>query len=168
MTLHGAPRGGETVMSTFRQEPVRASGRATVRSPRAFTLLETMMALVIIGVGVLAFVDAQASFTRSNNWSSQAATGYLLANEVREFTRHLKRHDPVTGLVLVTSGGSQVLQGWGRENNELTIDDLDDLDDLDGVTFGLGGTYAGPIDAFGHVIPQIGPDGAILMNGNNP
>jgi hypothetical protein len=127
-----------------------------------------MMALIIIGVGVLAFVDAQASFTRSNNWSSQAATGYLLANEVREFSRRLKRHDPVTGLVLVGNGASQVLQGWGREANELTVDDLDDLDDLDGVTFGQGGTFPGPIDAFGHVVPQIAPDGTIEMNGPNP
>jgi prepilin-type N-terminal cleavage/methylation domain-containing protein len=160
-------------MSTFRK-PVRASrpgrrvGARSSFSRPAFTLLETMMALVIIGVGVLAFVDAQASFTKSNNWSSQAATGYLLANEVREFSRRLKRHDPVTGLVIVGSGASQTLVGWGREANELTIDDIDDLDDLDGVTFGLGGTFAGPIDAFGHVVPQIGPDGNIQMNGNNP
>jgi hypothetical protein len=126
------------------------------------------MALVIIGVGVLAFVDAQAAFTRSNNWSSQAATGYLLANEIREFSRRLPRHDPVTGLILTGSGASAVLQGWGREPNELTVDDIDDLDDLDAVKFGPGGTYNGPIDAFGKVIPQIGPDGTIQMNGNNP
>src|SRR6185295_13822857 len=141
MTLHGAPRGGETVMSTFRYEPaanrqVRPRGVRRSSARRAFTLLETMMALIIIGVGVLAFVDAQTSFARSNNWSSQAATGYLLANEVREFSRHLKRHDPVTGLVIVGSGASQTLVGWGREGGELTVDDIDDLDDLDGVTFG--------------------------------
>ena len=59
---------------------------------QGFTLLETMLALVIIGVGVLAFVDAQTSFIRSNNWSSQAATGMLLANEIRELTRTLPRH----------------------------------------------------------------------------
>lgn len=126
------------------------------------------MALVIIGVGVLAFVDAQAAFTRSNNWSSQAATGMLLANEVREFSRRLPRHDPVTGLVLVGSGGTPVLQGWGRESNEVTVDDIDDLDDLDGTVFGSGGTFEGPIDAFGHVVPQVDPDGNVVMNGNNP
>jgi len=147
---------------------VRGRAACRARSSSAFTLLETMMALIIIGVGVLAFVDAQASFTRSNNWSSQAATGYLLANEVREFSRRLKRHDPVTGLVLVGSGASQVLVGWGRETNELTVDDIDDLDDLDGLTFGTGGGFAGPIDAFGHVVPQIAPDGTIQMNGTNP
>jgi prepilin-type N-terminal cleavage/methylation domain-containing protein len=135
---------------------------------RAFTLLETMMALVIIGVGVLAFVDAQAAFTKSNSWSTQAATGMLLANEIREFSRRLPRHDPVTGLTLVGTGASAVLQGWGREPNEITIDDIDDLDDLDGVKFGVGGTYAGPIDAFGHVIPEVTLDGTIEVANGQP
>ena len=129
----------------------------------AFTLLETMMALVIIGVGVLAFVDAQASFTASNNWSSRAATGMLLANEVRELSRRLPRHDPVTGLTLtVTGGGSgSTLSGWGSDAGEITLDDIDDLDDLDGVTFGESGIFPGPIDAFGEVIPDIAIDGSI-------
>jgi prepilin-type N-terminal cleavage/methylation domain-containing protein len=152
-------------MGTAVQHNKRGCSRSRAR--KAFTLLETMMALVIIGVGVLAFVDAQTSFARSNNWSSQAATGMLLANEVREFSRHLTRHDPVTGLVLVGNGASAVLQGWGREPNEVTVADIDDLDDLDGVKFGSGGTFQGPIDAFGNVIPQIAPDGTIEMYGNN-
>ena len=124
---------------------------------RGFTLLESLMALVIIGVGVLAFVDAQSSFIRSNGWSSQAATGMFLAQEVREFSRHLRRHDPVTGLSL--SGGAAV--GWGREANEVAVVDLDDVDDMDGVTFGLGGTFTGPINASGMVIPEIDLTGIV-------
>jgi prepilin-type N-terminal cleavage/methylation domain-containing protein len=150
--------------ATVRQRD-RTRGRKPRSARRAFTLLETMMSLVIIGVGVLAFVDAQAAFTKSNGWSSQAATGMLLANEVREFSRRLPRHDPVTGLILTGSGASVVLQGWGREASELTVDDIDDLDDLDGMKFGSGGTFPGPIDAFGKVIPEISLDGAIEMNG---
>ena len=133
-----------------------------VRSAGAggFTLLETMMALVIVGVGVVAFVDAQASFTKSNSWSSHAATGMLLANEVRELTRRMSRHDPVTGLTLATgAGGATSAVGWGREAGETTVADLDDLDDLDNVVFGLGGTFAGPIDAFGEAVQEIGLDG---------
>lgn len=134
-------------------------GRARARSG-GFTLLETMLALIIVSVGVLAFVDAQAAFTRSNNWSSRAATGMLLANEIRELARRLPRHDSVTGLTLTQSGGSQALSGWGREAGEVSVDDLDDLDDLDGVIFGDGGTFPGPIDAFGFVVP------AVDLNGN--
>lgn len=146
--------------------PVRRA-RARLSRP-AFTLLESMLALVIIAVGVLAFVDAQASFTRTNNWSSQAATGMLLANEIREFSRRLSRHDPVTGLYLTGTAPNQTLQGWGRENGETTVDDIDDLDDLDGVTFGLGGTFPGPIDAFGYLVPQTDIQGNIVYSEGQP
>lgn len=122
------------------------------------------MSLVIIGVGVLAFVDAQASFSRTNAWSSQAATGMLLANEVRELSRRLPRHDPVTGLALVGTGPSAVVVGWGRETGEFTVDDIDDLDDLSGLSFGLGGTFPGPVDAFGTIVPDISPEGDVVLN----
>ncbi len=131
-----------------------------MRPRSGFTLLETLMALVIVGVGVLAFVDAQSSFYRSNSWSSQAATAMLLGNEVRALTERLSRHDPVTGLTINT--------GWGAESGESDILDIDDLDDLDGVRFGLGGTFPGPVDAFGQVIPQINSDGSVRMNGADP
>ncbi len=129
-----------------------------------FTLLESMMAMVIIGVGILAFVDAHGAFMRSNNWSSQAATGMLLANEVRELTRHMTRHDPVTGLTLQGSGASAILTGWGREDGELAVDDLDDLDDLDGVIFGAGGTFVGPVDGFGGIVPAIDLQGNLVLD----
>lgn len=132
---------------------------------RGFTLLESLMALVIIGVGVLAFVDAQTAFHRSNNWSSRAATGMLLANEIREFTRHMTRHDPTTGLSISIGGGSPVLIGWGREAGEIDVRDLDDLDDLDGVSFGLTGMFPGPIDASGNIIPEIELNGAQRTDG---
>lgn len=133
---------------------------------RGFTLLEAMMALIIIALGVLAFVDAQSAFTRSNTWSSQAATGMLLANEVRELTRRMPRHDPVTGLALV---GGTTLQGWGRETGEVAVDDLDDLDDLDGIIFGAGGTFPGPINALGEIVPELNLDGTpVLDHQGNP
>lgn len=136
---------------------------------RGFTLLETMLALVIIGVGVLAFVDAQAAFVRSNNWSSQAATGMLLANEIRELTRNLPRHDPVTSISLQGTGANAQVVGWGRESGEVTIDDIDDLDDLDGMSFGAGGTIDGPINAAGEQVPEIGADGVPVVDGEgNP
>src|SRR4051812_36297452 len=85
---------------------------------RGFTLLETALAMVIVMVGVLAMIEAQGAFIQSNGWSSHEATATYLANEIRERMRSLPRHDPVTGLALVTVNGTPTLQGLGRESNE--------------------------------------------------
>ncbi|MFN0132203.1 MAG: hypothetical protein ACKVW3_06685 [Phycisphaerales bacterium] len=134
-------------------------------SARGFTLLETALAMVIVVVGVLAMVEAQRGFIISNGWSSQEATATYLANEIRERVRTLPRHDPVTGLSVVTGGGGQPqAQGVGLEAGEVTIDDFDDVDDFDAVTFGNGGNFDGPIDAFGRVIPEIDIAGNVVIN----
>ncbi len=93
------------------------------RSRRAgFTLIETALATVIVGVGVLSIVAAQQAFHKQNAWSTHASTATRLGNEIREMTFRLPRHDPVTGLLLP----------WGPEDNELWVGDFDDLDDFDG------------------------------------
>ncbi|MDX2117635.1 MAG: prepilin-type N-terminal cleavage/methylation domain-containing protein [Planctomycetota bacterium] len=143
--------------------------RRARRMGGGFTLLETSMALVIIGVGVLAFVEAQKSFIQNNNWSSRAATATFLANEIREMTKRFSRHDPVTGLSITGTGSSAVITGWGTESGELSVDDYNDLDDLDGKTFGLDGETDGPVNAFGEIIPAIDASGnAVTDNNGNP
>lgn len=140
----------------------RARGNA-----RGFTLIEAAMATVIIGVGVVAVIDAQRAFVQANLWSSQAATATLLANEIRELTRNLPRHDPVTGLSRGTDiDGNDVLIGWGPEPGEVIATDFDDLDDFDGLSFGMGGDLPGPINAVGDVIPEIDLDGDIEVDGD--
>lgn len=127
---------------------------------RAFTLLETALTLVIIGVGVLAMVEAQSSFIQSNLWSSHAASGNFLAQEIREFSRSFPKHDPVRKLSADNS------YAFGLEPNESTIDDIDDLDDLDGMRFGYDGNMDGPIDALGEVIPELNLDGSVKLDDN--
>ena len=137
------------------------SARTRRNTARAFTLLEASMTLVILGVGVLAFVEAQQSFMDANSWSSQAASATFLANELRERMRKLPRHDPVTGLSL---NGTTVV-GWGRDTGETVVGDLDDIDDYDGLRFGSDGNMPGPINAFGEVIPEVDAAGNPVMNG---
>lgn len=132
--------------------------RPKPRTRAGFTLLETALTLVILGVGVLAMVEAQSAFIQSNLWSSHAASGNFLAQEVREFTRSMSRHDPVRGL------DEDNAYAFGPEPGELTVDDLDDLDDLDGMRFGFGGNMEGPINAIGEVIPEINIDGTINLD----
>lgn len=132
--------------------------RRTRRAAPGFTLLETALTLVILGVGVLAMVEAQSAFIQSNLWSSHAATGTFLAQEIREFTRSLPRHDPVRKL------DAENGYAFGFEIGEYTVDDIDDLDDLDGLRFGYDGNMDGPINALGEVIPEINLDGTINMD----
>ncbi|MFI4882715.1 MAG: prepilin-type N-terminal cleavage/methylation domain-containing protein [Phycisphaerales bacterium JB064] len=135
---------------------------------RGFTLIETALATVIIGVGVVAIVEAHQAFMKSNQWSTHAATATFLGGEIREMTVNLPRHDPVTGLRV--AGGE--LEGWGPEPGEVLVEDFDDLDDFDGLTFAFDGTpgfaddddLPGPLDAFGLVIPEIFADGTVMLD----
>jgi len=140
-------------------------------SRRAFTLIETSLATVIVGVGVLASIEAHTSFLQKNAWSTNTSTATFLANEIREMTRRFPRHDKFTGgLYFEDPVNHTGFQGWGPETNEVLIDedtaailgfDFDDLDDFDGALFGSATTalpftqrYDGPIDAFGQIINQ--------------
>ncbi|CAN5762785.1 hypothetical protein BH11PLA1_BH11PLA1_22130 [soil metagenome] len=143
-----------------------ARGRRGVRGARGFTLLESALATVIIGVGVLALVEAQATFSRNNDYSSSSATAAYLAGEIRERMRVLPRHDPVTGLFVVGSGSTATLSGWGPDTGETLAEDFDDVDDFDGQVFGAGGNRAGPLDAYNRVITQVQGNGTTELDGN--
>ena len=143
------------------RSPARRGRSRARRGPRrAFTLLETGMALVIITVGVVAMIEAQRGFIISNSWSSHEATASYLAGEIRERIRSLPRHDPVSGLLMING----VLTGLGRETGEVTVTDLDDCDDYLNLTFGPGGNFDGPIDAFGRVIHEIDENGYVRID----
>ena len=119
------------------------------QSRSAFTLMETMLAIVIVGVGVLSIMYAQEVFHKDNSWALRTSTATYLANEVREMVRYLPRKDPVTGNAF-----------WGPEQGENSVADFDDLDDFDGDD-GSGIVFSaddesGPLDAFGRVLPGMG------------
>lgn len=162
-------------MDRRRRPTTHPPDRAGVAGP-GFTLLETMLAMVIVLVGVMAVLQAQRAFLFNNLWSTHTATANYLANEIRELTRALPRHDQASGgLYFSTPGDPTTLNGWGLETNEVDIDDIDDLDDLDGVVFGPATTYPaelffassaqfpdGPVNSYGEVITQNDWDGAVV------
>lgn len=153
--------------------PFRPHARRTTRTPRrGFTLLETSFATIIIGVGVLAVIEAQQAFLTKNAWSSNASTATLLANEIRERTRAFPRHDQFSGgLYLTDPGDIGTFTGWGPEGDEADPEDFDDLDDFDGAVFGdapnlpagftLRARYPGPLDALAHVVSETQWNGVV-------
>lgn len=133
---------------TGRRQRQCAAIRAIRRDCEGFTLLETMLAIVIVGVGVLSIMYAQEVFHQDNRWALKTSTATYLANEMRELVNRKPRHDPVTGTAF-----------WGPEAGEALVSDFDDLDDFDGEN-GSGLVFSatdgtGPLDAFGRVIPGM-------------
>lgn len=114
-----------------------------VQSRRGLTLIEAALATIIIGVGVLSIVYAQETFHRQNRWATHAATGAQLANEIREMTLNLPRHDPITGTAF-----------WGPSPTEVSVQDYNDVDDFDGAVFSaLNGT--GPLNARREIVANM-------------
>lgn len=107
-----------------------------------FTLIETALVTVIVGVGVLAIVQAQQAYHQQNNYSQHIGTALLLANEIRELTLSMPQHDPIGGP-----------NNWGPETGETSIATYDDLDDFDGA--GTGVTFDPPIDAQRQAVPNM-------------
>lgn len=158
---------------SFTPQRHRSACRARTRHGAAFTLLETAFSTVIIGVGVLAVVEAQQSFLQRNAWSTSASTASYLAGEIRELASRFTRHDVDSdGIYYQNPSDPTTFAGWGREVDELDAEDLDDLDDLDGAVFGdvtdlpddftMVRRYAGPINSFADVIPEISYEGNVV------
>src|SRR5262245_53309678 len=107
------------------------------RRPNAFTLIEVSLAMVIVGVGILAMMQLLAVCTTQNRAGAEITTATLLAENIRETMAGLPLTDPIFGHGTFGAESGQSLAGF------------DDVDDFDGQTFNP------PIDAFRQPVTEL-------------
>jgi len=88
----------------------------------AFTLIEVLIATLLVGLAVASLVVASGSFTKVNGAGADLSTAEFLIEQIRELTALLPVVDPQTGI-----------SAFGPE--EATLTAYDDLDDFDGARF---------------------------------
>jgi len=106
-----------------------AVGRRRARP--AFTLIETSLAIVIVGTGALAIMAAQQAYHRKNLWAQRSSTAMLLAREIREIVSPLPNQDPASGKIYVGPEPGEYVDG----DDFASVQNFDDVDD-----------FAGPMD----------------------
>jgi len=89
---------------------------------QGFTLIEVLVAIVLIGLAIASLVAANYSFTRANSAGVNLSTAEFLIEQIRELMVPLAVVDPNTGISV-----------FGPEEGSLA--DYDDLDDFDDVSF---------------------------------
>ncbi len=92
------------------------------RYERAFTIIEVLIAIILVGLAVVSLVVANGSFTKANGAAADLSTAEFLVEQFRELTAMLPVVDPQTGL-----------STFGPE--EAALVDYDDLDDFAGASF---------------------------------
>ena len=93
----------------------------TARSS-GFTIIEVLVAILLVGLAITALLAANQSFTIANGAGADLSTAEFLVEQVRELTAMLPVIDPDTGTAM-----------FGPEEPNLPT--YDDLDDFDGVLF---------------------------------
>jgi prepilin-type N-terminal cleavage/methylation domain-containing protein len=90
---------------------------------RGFTLIEAMLATVIIGTGVLSMMHLFTACTRQNGSAVNMTAAMLLAQNIQETMAGLSFTDPAFGKTY-----------FGPEPGQ-TLGSFDDIDDFDAQTF---------------------------------
>jgi len=89
---------------------------------KGFSLIEVLIAVVLVGLAITALVVASGSFTIANSAGTDLSTAEFLIEQIRELTTLLPVIDPQSGTAT-----------FGPE--EANLADYDDLDDFDGASF---------------------------------
>ncbi len=88
-----------------------------------FSLIEVLIAMLLVGLAVASLMAANGALTMANGVGTDLSTAEFLLGEVRELTALLPVVDPETDV-----------STFGPETGE-ALADFDDLDDFDGAVF---------------------------------
>jgi prepilin-type N-terminal cleavage/methylation domain-containing protein len=94
-----------------------------VKNKRGFSLIEALIAILLVGLAIASLVAANSAFTKANGAGTDLSTAEFLLEQVRELTTLLPVIDPETEVAV-----------FGPETGE-TLANYDDLDDFDGANF---------------------------------
>ena len=95
-------------------------------SLRGFTLIEVLIATLLVGLSIAALVAANGSFSMANGTGADLSTAEFLAEQIRELTTMLPVADPsVTTWTTLGPEGDEASLG--------VYDDVDDFDDFNSV-----------------------------------
>ena len=100
-----------------------------LKNKNGFTLIEVMIAVILVGLAIAALVGANTAFTQANGVGTDLSTAEFLLEQIKELTATLSVIDPETETTT-----------FGPESGE-TLATYDDLDDFDNRNF------SPPIDA---------------------
>ena len=102
-----------------------------IKNKNGFTLIEVMIAIILVGLAIASLVGANSAFTQANGAGTDLSTAEFLLEQIKELTATLPVVDPTTTTTTTT---------FGPEGSE-TLPTYNDLDDFDNMTF------SPPIDA---------------------
>ena len=88
-----------------------------------FTLIEVLIAILLVGLAIVSLVSANGSFTQANGAGVELSTAEFLIEQIRELSTVLEVIDPNTGITT-----------FGPEASE-TLANYNDLDDFHGEVF---------------------------------
>ena len=88
-----------------------------------FTLIEVLIAILLVGLAIVSLISANGAFTQANGAGVELSTAEFLIEQIRELSTVLEVIDPNTGVAT-----------FGPEASE-TLADYDDLDDFHGAVF---------------------------------
>jgi prepilin-type N-terminal cleavage/methylation domain-containing protein len=102
--------------------------------PKGFSLLEVLIATILIGMAIAALAVTNGSFSMANVTGADLSTAEFLIEQIRELTTMLPLVDP----------GVTVWTTLGPESGETTVAAYNDVDDFDGFD---SATLGAPINA---------------------